>query len=211
MSLAHEYYAAAIPEPYRVLGVALRPFSLGHKIILGRINSPFETGGVVGIEDLALAVLFCSESYERCIEMLDDPGLHLRVTEWADAICFKKRWFGLLAEPVEIDWVEKAQLFQKYIEAHSVFPQFSYDEKRGSGGNIPLPQVVKVTLLSKVYSDLSLVMNMPWGLALWDYVTVKANEGLINIEDREDIEELKKQAAEFAESVKINGIPQFNR
>lgn len=54
-----------IPEPHRVLGTQLRPFCLGHHLLLRRLHSPFVSDPTAnaGPEELALAVFLCAAPY----------------------------------------------------------------------------------------------------------------------------------------------------
>ena len=73
--MADEFYKACIPDPVHVLGFKLRPLSLGHIIILHRIDSPFVSGKEFDLSDLASAVLICSLTYKEAIETILDPDL----------------------------------------------------------------------------------------------------------------------------------------
>lgn len=46
-----------------ILGRPLRPFALGHKVILHALASPLIVGGTVNLADLAIAVLVCERIF----------------------------------------------------------------------------------------------------------------------------------------------------
>lgn len=60
---------AAPPVPV-VMGLTLRPFSLGHSVLLEAIDSPFSIGGPRSVADLSVAVWLCSMPYVDGAESL---------------------------------------------------------------------------------------------------------------------------------------------
>ena len=61
-----------IPEAHCVLGTMVRPFSLGHHLLLTRIQSPFagDWDVVCQPEQLALAVFLCAAPYREVLEAI---------------------------------------------------------------------------------------------------------------------------------------------
>jgi len=55
---------AALPAPTKVCGIPLRPYSLGHELLLVAEASPFLTGGGVFPGDLLTAIWICSSTFE---------------------------------------------------------------------------------------------------------------------------------------------------
>ena len=66
-----DYYQAAVPDGWQILGVKLRPLSLGHLILLKRYGSAFVVGGIPTEADLVLSVLICSRTYEEALELVE--------------------------------------------------------------------------------------------------------------------------------------------
>ena len=54
-----DYYQAAVPDGWQILGVKLRPLSLGHLILLKRYGSAFVVGGIPTEADLVLTYRVC--------------------------------------------------------------------------------------------------------------------------------------------------------
>src|SRR5438876_959627 len=91
------YFQAAIPEPFTILGLRLKPLSLGRYRLLKRFGCAFvaeeETGA--NIEDLIIGVLVCSM---RCDEFI----------EWAHSKHFAKdikRWGKRVSRVGVIGWI----------------------------------------------------------------------------------------------------------
>jgi len=67
-----DFYSVAIPEPTTILGLRLRPFSLGHVLLLHRVKSSFVTEGEPQtLDDIALSVLLCALSYDDGCALLN--------------------------------------------------------------------------------------------------------------------------------------------
>ena len=81
--MERDYHAAALPEPFTILGQRLTPFSLGHLLLLRRFDNAFVIpGGVPTIDDLAFAVFVCSQTFEEATEAIAEPDVHKRIEEW---------------------------------------------------------------------------------------------------------------------------------
>jgi len=52
--MTDDFYSVAIPEQRQILGLKLRPLSLGHVIILHRIESAFLCEGIPDYQELAM-------------------------------------------------------------------------------------------------------------------------------------------------------------
>lgn len=64
--------ADLVPDAHRVLGTMLRPFSLGHHLLLKRLRSPYASHAEATGDpaDLALAVFVCAAPYSASIETI---------------------------------------------------------------------------------------------------------------------------------------------
>lgn len=75
---------AALPAPTVVLGMLLRPYSLGHELFLIREGSPFAPGATQKPElgDLYRAVLICCQTWQETREMPFEPLATLKLWLW---------------------------------------------------------------------------------------------------------------------------------
>lgn len=191
MSQHSDYLSALVPPRFTVLGMELKPLSLGHKVLLEYIESPFETDGLVDVPDIVLAAMICSRTFEEGVELLMSDDLKRRVSEVAVALQFKGRWPFRRVEPIR--WPEKVELMRLYFDEHNKCPLFSVDAKAadGSPDGCPLIQRVRVTLMSKLRLTDSQVMNRSWPLCLWDYLTIISASSSIRIIDKDAEERLR--------------------
>src|ERR1044071_2465009 len=96
MAVIDKYLKASHPEPVKLLGLILRDFCLGHYSNMLRygcafaINEsaiPIVESPDLGIPDLLLAILICSQTYEGFQEFIADEKAFAKETkQWGKAI-----------------------------------------------------------------------------------------------------------------------------
>lgn len=73
--------ATAPPCPI-VMGLRLVPFSVGHSLVLHRLQSPLVVGGEVGRPELMQAVLICSQPIRESLKTMRSPLRGIAVRFW---------------------------------------------------------------------------------------------------------------------------------
>jgi len=174
------YLEILVPDRFTVLGLELKPLSVGHILLLEKFGclEPKDEG------EFVLAVLICSQRPQDVPATLDDRWLWLKV----------RLWFWRLGA---FDWNEKAKIFSKYIEAHTATPAFRSLNERGSSlehSGTPHVQHVRVTLMSKLNYAPTEAWEVGFGQAMFDYLTYHENEGAVEILDREHRAEMREEA-----------------
>ena len=176
-----EYLHSIIPEPVTILGQELRPFSLGHYLLLNRLECAFlvdDKEPLLG--DLLLGLLVCSNTYEVAQDLLrrDDLGADI------------KAWAGNVGE-FEAD--EKAKLFTGYLANAMEVPKFwTSGQSNGSQAGAPWPQLVRTRLLSEGGLTATELMNQPLGQPWWDYLALNEQKGSLKLSDATTEELLKR-------------------
>src|SRR5688572_1727774 len=180
-----DFYKAAIPEPFTILKLRLRPYSLGHIILLHRVESSFVTGITPSpaelLTDLITSVFICSQTYEEAIRALDNPKLPK----------FMRRWERRLGR---FDLSIKAKEFVEYIQAHSASPLFKVEEGKTRPNACPLVQSVKISLLCETNLTETEILNRSWSLCLWDFVSIMARTGKVDIMDPAKVDDAQAVA-----------------
>lgn len=205
------FYLAAVPEPWTILGLKLRPFSLGHIILLHRIESAFVTAGIPTYDDLALSVFICSRTYEEALAAFDDKGLGRFMSAWARALTGGDKWavrWGWRKGKV-IDLASNCRDFANYISAHSKIPSYDFNPADFSQMDCPEVQLVKVRLMREMHFTESELLNRCWALCLWDYVTLQASEGkvkMIAAQAKEDALSIANELLAKIQAGKVKGI-----
>lgn len=205
------FYRAALPEPHTILGLRLLPFSLGHRIILGRIESAFLDGSPIGYEDLAMAVFICSRTYEEGSASLSDPDLPRAMGTWARRLTGRAHWWNRLLisaklkRPTLIELDAKAEAFRSYLDLALEEPAYSFeDDADGSTIDCPWPQLLKVRLMRDMgFSEIE-VLNRPYALCRWDWLTLSALKGDLEFCEQENVE--TDQLAADAFDLKVRSL-----
>lgn len=170
-----DYFTAAIPEPWQILGLRLKSFSLGHYRILKRFKCAFvddETSQVTR-EDLIFGVLVCSMTPKEFMQLLNEGDLVGEAQKWGEKC-------GLF------DLNEKAQLFKDYIDAHSVVPPY-WEGEEGKPSGAHWAQCVESTLRSKLGWTDEEIDTQPLSKAFADYFKQAENDGMIKLMTPDEI------------------------
>jgi len=192
------FYEAAIPEPVRLLGQDLRPLSIGHLMLLKRIGSPFVCpgDGPILIGDLAVAVFICCQTYEEGLDAIRGGDIAKTMARW-----------GKQLKNVKGDELQRRfEMFREYMDAAFVSPSYSVSSRvKGGSVNMPLEQVIKCVLLMKTTLTESEILNRPFSLCQWDYVTLCAIEGNIEVLMPEDADNIRAALSKFMPEKGNNG------
>jgi hypothetical protein len=204
---AEQFADAWVPEYHTILGIKLRPLSLGHLILMHRVRSAFVCGGVPEYSDLAVSVMICSLTFEEGIKTLDDPNIHLAMGHWQRSVCGMRgiRYRIGLAKSKPIDLFEKSEAFNAYLKQGWSHPDYSYDAS-GDTVDIPFLQSVKVTLMRDLHFTETELLDRPWSRSLWDFLTLKALKGEIQMVDSSELDSLLKSAPDIEKQLREKGI-----
>lgn len=178
------YAKAAIPEPFQILGLRLKPFCIGHYLHMSRFNVAFvsDEDEPATFNDLVLGVLICSKTYEEFLEFLNQPDTEEQITKWGQ-------------ECQLFDMAEKVALFSKYIADGSVMPKF-WEEESGRPSGAHWTQSVKLILTSELGYTNSEAINLPLPQAFLDFFKFCEGKGTVRLlteAEIEMIEAAKKQ------------------
>jgi hypothetical protein len=209
-----DYYLARLPEPTTLLGLRLRPFSIGHLLLLHRIKSYFvQEDDKLTYEDLALSVLICSLPFAEGVAVFEDPDLPRFMRQWADRLTGRGILSKLgLRRLRTISLQANGTAFFEYMAAGS--RKLTYASK-GDGNEIPLPlvQIVRVTLL-QAFGGLTdeTLMDRPLGLCMEDFVTIHTLKGNVTMYDSKVLDEAAEAAKAHWEQLVARGVikPQPN-
>lgn len=73
---------AAKPAPVVVLGLLMRPFSIGHQLLLQRESNPLAESNQAPPVKLIEAALFCSQTWRENEKMPFDPFINFKMFLW---------------------------------------------------------------------------------------------------------------------------------
>jgi hypothetical protein len=202
-----DFFDAAIQEPTTILGIRLRPFSLGHLVILQRLKSAFVTEGeTMTIHDLALSVLVCSLPYKDGCALFNRTDLPQFFKRWHQSLSGGVLVKLGLKSPIPINYALKVKEFAEYIGRGSKVPCYSYDPGKFASMECPSVQIVKVTLMRDMHIPEAELMDRPWAVCLWDFVTLRALAGQIQMVDSDEIQKAKEAGERLAEALRKRGV-----
>ena len=170
----YEWQANAfLLRPGRVLDKDLHPFTVGHAFLLESINSPYFHGGKRTKEDLLIAVMICSQSFEDASLFIVQPPADLKkqVKKWG-------RYASAGRTGLDLDGSQ----FEKYIQEYSRMPDRWIDPdpvKAMKSHDSAFPSTMRVAwnLMSHGVSEKD-AYNMPYNRALQYYgIEVESNGG----------------------------------
>lgn len=195
-------FIASQPEPYRVLGLKLRPFSLGHYFILTRHGCAFVADSVhaASRKDLILACLVCSMTYEQWLEFsTPDPLTFWQKTKAVIFGSFPEKRAALANKAIELtvlkwgrtigifDLKSKAELFQQYLTANTISPKYWVlrESKEESGGH--WAHNILVTLTGELGFTHSEAVNMPLREAMVHFYKHAESLGIVRLMTPDEI------------------------
>lgn len=198
------YFSATVPDPYRILGLTLRPLSLGRYRLLRRFNVGFVSDGETSAkpEDLLLGVLICSMRVDEFLEWANSPTFASDVRRWSRSVSplpilgkipFIGRWWR---ERFAFDLFEKFTLFKKYIDEHSRIPMYwneseSILDAESSGSH--WSHNLEVSLRKEQNWTAEEINETPLSKAIADYFKLCESQGSIRLMDDDEIAEIERQ------------------
>jgi hypothetical protein len=201
MKAAH--LEAAFPERYQILGLTLKPFCIGHFLILENCGSPFVTpiDRPVTENDLILAVAVCSRSYEEARE-ITSPQLAFKILKpWMRTIYPRLFFFRK-----KINWFFRFRLFDEYISAAIQSPLFWTEEgsdRESLGAHFTEHLLVSLMGLGFTYSE---AMNLPLKQARRLFLTKCEIDLRRKVLKNQDDDDAKKKADQLFEKLnRLNG------
>lgn len=215
---ASDYFRSAYPEPWQLLGVSLRPFSLGHYLKLHRLGNAFVSDDVetATLGDLILGVVACSmrshpdpdkDEFWQWLNRKEPTTKAERIAwGWRKLLCrvLKKQ----MPTPAELDvhnWGRKigvfdvsakAQQFADYIAKHSECPRFWEEQASDKKSGAHWAHAVIHALTSKCGYTQEEAYNVCAAKALADYFKHAENEGAIRLMTPQEIEFIEKAEAQ---------------
>lgn len=178
------YETAKVQQCFTVLGVRLRPFCIGHRLILeaceNSLLNPFAEPSRV---DLAQAVLVCSRPFDEA-----QPA----------GVLYRLKLIRLATR--KMDLLSEAEKFRAYVEQGSQFPVL----KPGDGGRSPGgPFLLRLVqwIMSIGYSEQA-AWNRPLGAAVWEWATYFEDKGSLKIQNQSEADFVRWCAEQDAKESK---------
>lgn len=195
------FQQAALPEPFKVLGKHLYPYTIGHDILLTLFESCFAIdysgippgdGPLEAVRvwnDLLISIWVCShESHRDVIDELASPKLGKKLRKWGKK-CGK------------FDADDALTHFKKYLAAHTVEPDYWIENPKSNGGRpsgIPFSQFLKVAMRREFGMSEDDALDTPFCQANFNYLTLLESNGKIRF-----MSDAEKSAVDSANDPKV--------
>lgn len=173
-----KFLDAAIPEPVACCLLRLRPFSLGHYMLLKKFCPVYLENKNRDLADLLLSCLICSQKYQESVDMFSGG--------WQEVDSFLKKWGKKVAKSKGFEFTRSSALFDRYISRGFILPDVK-SEARGADNNETDPSLWPLITLSvcmgKLHQSKDEVLNQPLSLSRWlvaGYATTQGNVSIIN-------------------------------
>lgn len=190
MTAAELHRRLTLPDVYRVFGVRMATFTVGHARLLDRLE-------LAEIGDGSQALLFALLCRFKTAAQAD-KWLCSRFLSWS-LVLWTNRKRRLLANPIEVTAAVEA--IRDYLDASTQVPAYYSKHKSSDGEAIgsPFSQHLRTILISKLGYSPQSVDETPFLQAMWDYLSYMEAEGHISISEGVTDEELKRMEAQGAE------------
>lgn len=208
MALAQStLFDAAIPTPWKVLGLNLKPFSLGHYITLRKYGNAFVADEIAGAtrQDVIIGCLVCSMEFDefqnwvaaRCSCFQRAAAfLNLFTFRRGALLEFAVAWKGLRSDYETMRWGrrvglfnlnEKAKLFAEYVAEHSVSPKYWVEHECKETGSHWAHNVF-ITLTGELGFSRECALNMSLREALLHFFKYAENMGSVRMMTEAELE-----------------------
>ena len=185
---AYFYDEALIPRTFTVCGIEMKPFCLGHLILLERIKSPVLASDVTevsiqqGLTDFFTALTICALTYEEGLQVLKDDEYSKKVMD----VMIKAISNNMEAESKEWNIYHKTNMFKLYMTYFMEMPSYSVEQKNshktGLDWKIGIWQVFK----KMGYSETD-ILNMNMRRLFYEWCQWGESEGGIKVMNSESL------------------------
>lgn len=226
MTPSESYSFALLPDPDRCCGLVLRPLSIGHLVLMRRLNlSFFYESREDHLKDLLAGVLICSGTFSEFVPALYRPdklnvvcGLQRRLSGGFRGKVSRtfRRLVGRSVEVEEIVGInfraEQAK-FRAYLTKYGAWrsdetpdwaiPSLASTQKAEPSDPSVVPEYIELldALTTELGLSLGEALDTSLPLARWRWATYLARKGAVRVVDLDSLRSLKSEADEFVRKV----------
>ena len=182
------YINAILPEPYRILGVTLRPFSIGHMYLLKKYDCALgddDVNRMGDISDLILAIVICSRSFKDFNEFINNEK------EFA---IWMKKWSKVIRGIIKIDKsfniFSSTVKFKQYMKEGIVIPRY-WENNNNDGDEARSGVHWSQNLLFVLQKELGYsqedALDLPLSKAFQDYYKFAEANGMLTLMSDDEI------------------------
>jgi hypothetical protein len=179
----YHYTEAILPRSFTICGITLKPFSLGHLLLLERMNNPLiamteESFDMdVGLSHFFQALCICALTYEDGLKMINDEEFSKEVIE----VIQKSIDHNMSIEP---NWniYGKNNIFKEYMQYFFEIPTYSVESRNNEGASTGLDWKIGIwqTFKRMGYSETE-ILNMNMRRLFYEWCQYAESEGTIKV------------------------------
>ena len=115
----NDYISAITSEPVRIMGINLRPLSIGSYLLMKKYEVAFvsDTPAETTINDLVMGIAICARTFDGFMEFINGPDCMKWVEKWGKAVNKE-----LKRKPNY--FVEKQDMFVDYLTNGMRIPKY---------------------------------------------------------------------------------------
>jgi hypothetical protein len=172
------YVDSCIVEERVILGLTLRPLSIGHYLWGKKLECGFfndEENAQVTVEDLLAGLLICSMTFGEFAEFIESPDSTQEITRWGRQVkklCKNDKAFNIFL---------KIKEFEDYVRKGSEMPKFSVNNQNSGKSGAHWAMSLIHVLTSKLNYSRDEALNMPLKLAFAEYCKYAETENAITL------------------------------
>ena len=206
--MSHTYVNAHFPKPYMVLGNTLKPFCLGHLLILKELDSPLideSQQREVSFEQLVAAAIVCTSTFEETKAQIND-GISFENEKVKIADKIKSTFENDQNGPTVIQ--DAIFAFAEYVTVNFKEPPAYVIENESTGiesGTYWIQSYINVLCTECGYTR-SEAWNMPINLAIQEYLWYIEREGSIRLLTDVETDLIKQMEEDNNKKREANGI-----
>ena len=187
---SYSYGNAILPTKFTICGVELRPFCLGHLILLEQLKNPLvreieiDNSLSEGILHLYTAIIICSMSYEDGVDVLWDDKKFQKIV---DQFCTN------LLKNLEVEnWniFDKLNMFKSYLKYHMDMPIYTEERENNSTPSGTDWKQNMFVIFKKLGYRESDILNMNMKKLFFEWCSFAEGEGAIKVINKFDLEQL---------------------
>lgn len=156
--LPRDYVQAWFPADCVILEQRLKPLSLGHLLLLERVENRYVGKEEPKLDDLLTGVIICSNNFADGCALIENPNVIAKaVYQWGKRL-YRKRWPW--SKPQQPDLAKASEDFEKYLAAGLNEPKLVYEDGKSRETGSPWPESV-LALLRKMDIAEAVALDMP--------------------------------------------------
>lgn len=205
-----DYFQRVFPEPFQILGLKLKPLSLGRYRLLHRFNCAFvaDEARKASFDDLLIGVLICSMEVSEFLQWCASESFGKDIQRWRKRI-FPYPWIGLIPF-IGKKWrarkapniAHKMALFQRYIKQSEDIPAYWDETENQSAATSHWSHSMEIALRSELGWSEQEINEQPLSKAMADFFKLLESHNQIRLIDPEDLKAAEENTRLMEEAMK---------